>query len=163
LLKASQASEGKEVAEPPPPSPTKRDELQRIPAKVPSVQKSTDEKQVFRKTFACVGILVLFVSIGFSFGARMAIQHWAENPGGGGWIDFSGMIEVMILWGLQMLASVLCFYGGFSVASSLSMTAGVKMRYGLPYGAVLGLIAVGANFFVDAITVMGLMITHGLP
>ena len=56
--------------------------------------------------FVFVALLVLVVSTGFSFGARMAILHWAENPGGGGWINFSGMVEVMILWGLQILARV---------------------------------------------------------
>jgi hypothetical protein len=39
----------------------------------------------------------------------------------------------------------------------------VRIGYSLPYGAVLGLIAVGANFVIDAVAVMALMMAHGLP
>jgi hypothetical protein len=68
----------------------------------------------------------------------------------------------MILWGMQIVASVLCFFGGFTVAGILSASGGVRIGYSLPYGAVLGLIAVGGNFVIDAIAVMAFMVSYGL-
>jgi hypothetical protein len=164
LLKASKAPVREKAAEPRQLHPSQKVEKpSAAPAKAPSTPVPTGEREVFAKTLAFVAILVIVVSAAFAFGARLAIQHWAENPGGGGWINLSGMMEVIILWGMQIVASVLSFFGGFIIAGSLSTSGGVRIGYSLPYGAVLGLIAVVANFVIDAVAVMALMMAHGLP
>lgn len=164
LLKASKAPVGESAAEPILLRASQRVERPRAaPAKVPSTPKPPSEGRIFAKTLASVAILVIVVSAAFAFGARFPIQHWAAHPGGGGWINLSGMMEVMILWGMQIVATVVCFLGGFTIAGVLSTSGGVRVGYSLPYGAVLGLIAVVANFVIDAIAVMALMMAHGLP
>jgi hypothetical protein len=164
LLKASKGPVGEKPAEPRLLQASQRVEKPHGgPVKVPSTPDSADEGRIFAKTLVSVAILVIVVSAAFGFGARLAIQHWAQNPGGGGWIDLGGMMEVMVLWGMQIAATVLCFLGGFTIAGVLSTSGGVRITYSLPYGAVLGLIAVVANFIIDAIAVMALMMAHGLP
>jgi hypothetical protein len=164
LLKASKAPVREKAAEPQLLRASQKVEKPgAAPARVPPTPEPPGEGEVFAKTLAFVAILVIVVSAAFAFGARLAIQHWAANPGGGGWINLSGMMEVMILWGMQIAASVLCFFGGFIIAGSLSTAGGVRIGYSLPYGAVLGLIAVVANFVIDAIAVMAFMMAHGLP
>jgi hypothetical protein len=135
----------------------------REPLTAAPAEPSSTQDRAFLKTLLQITVVVLIVSAAFGIGAWLAIRHWADHPGGGGWINFSGLLESLVLWSLQILASVICFFSGSAVAARLSRSTEMKLRFSLPLGLTLGLIAAGSNFVIDAVLVMILMASYVLP
>ncbi|MBN1363213.1 MAG: hypothetical protein JW976_00260, partial [Syntrophaceae bacterium] len=112
----------------------------------------------------------LFVVVGLAFAlsgmffvvAYKVFDAYAGKYTGGGWLNFQGITELIILSGVQILVSTVYFIVTIMLSKNILVQDGRRNGSQMAATVMLSLFGVGVNLIIDIVVTLSLGVKYGL-